>query len=189
MSRFGRVMVTMGGAVAVVLFGVDPAHAGGTLQQCLDQAVNHNGEPPTCRRVNGSWVPLWAGDSGAGAGGIPGVFVFFFVVALLAAIGVTVWKVSTAQKLARQSGMDPGLATQMTLLTDDGLDATYLAASLRSRPVPPAAVTPDAESAPIQKYSGLSAADRLTELKSLLDQGLVTQTEYDDRRKAIIDTV
>ncbi len=118
-----------------------------------------------------------------------GVFVFLFVIGLLVALGITVWKVSTAQRLARQSGMDPGLATQMTLLTDDGLDATYLAASLRPAPMTPSASGLREESSPTQERVVLTAAERLTELKSLLEQGLVTQTEYDERRKAIIDTV
>ena len=38
--------------------------------------------------------------------------------------------------------MSPGLATQMTLLTDNGLDATYLAASLRPPQGAPAPPTP-----------------------------------------------
>jgi hypothetical protein len=33
------------------------------------------------------------------------------------------------------------------------------------------------------------ASSRLTELKGLLDQGVVTQAEYDARRQAIIDSV
>jgi hypothetical protein len=86
--------------------------------------------------------------------------------------------VTTAQKLAKQSGMDPSLATQMTLLSDDGLDATYLAANLRSNTSPPAVAPPPSP-----------AAQRLIELKRLLDQGLITADEYEERRKAIIDAV
>lgn len=112
-------------------------------------------------------------------GGPPGWFVGVFVLVLILAFGTTIWRVTTAQKLARRSGMDPGLATQMTLLSDDGLDATYLAANLRgqvSHADPPTA------------RPG-TTADRLEELKGLLDKGLVTQAEYDERRKAIIDSV
>lgn len=154
-----------------------PADAG-TLQQCMNQGLR-NGEPPSCTNVNGNWVPSWS--DGPGGSGIPGVFVFLFVVVLVVGIGTTIWKVSTAQKLARQSGMDPRLATQMTLLTDDGLDATYLAASMR-RPQVSGPTTPTAS-----RPQRAAAADRLTELRSLLDRGLVTQQEYDERRKAIID--
>jgi hypothetical protein len=115
--------------------------------------------------------------------GIPSGFIVLFVLAIVVGIGVTIWKVSTAQTLAKRSGMDPDLAAQMTLLTDDGLDATYLAASLRQQtetptpaPPPPPAASP-------------TAASRLSELKSLLEQGLISQEEYDERRKAIIDNV
>jgi hypothetical protein len=79
--------------------------------------------------------------------------------------------------------MDPGLATQMTLLTEDGLDATYLAANLRG-PRAPESGSPVTQQSP---RSG--AAGRLTELRSLLDQGLLTPDEYQERRKAILDGV
>jgi hypothetical protein len=111
-------------------------------------------------------------------GGIPGWFIAWGVLVVIVGIGATVWRVSTAQRLAKRSGMDPGLATQMTLLSDDGLDATYLASSLRQpTPSPTPTATPP------------SASERLAELRSLLDGGLVTQAEYDERRKAIIDSV
>ncbi len=113
-------------------------------------------------------------------GGIPGWFVGFAVLAVLVGIGGMVWKVTTAQKLAKQSGMDPSLATQVTLLSDDGLDATYLASNLRQQPPPSTGPAP----APPP-----SAAARLEELKGLLDRGLVTQMEYDERRAAIIDSI
>jgi hypothetical protein len=72
--------------------------------------------------------------------------------------------------------MDPDVATGMTLLDDNGLTATYLASSLRQPQHAEPAVP-------------LSATSRLGELKRLLDGGLVTQAEYDERRKAIIDSV
>jgi hypothetical protein len=170
------------GFVAVLL-GAGPSYAAGSFQDCVNQAIDHNGEPPTCTKVNGTWVASWPDQSAGLGGGIPGAFVGFAVVAVLAAIALTVWKVSTAQKLARQSGTDPALATRMTLLTDDGLDATYLASSLRQPVQPPASPpTPAPTPAP-------TVASRLEELTGLLEQGLVTQTEYDERRKAIIDSV
>jgi Short C-terminal domain len=154
MSRLGRWCVTLTALPAVPAIGLlaaTPSYADGTVV-----------EP----------------DPG---GGIPGWFVGLFILAAIFGIGTTLWRVTTAQKLARRSGMDPGLATQMTLLSDDGLDTTYLASSLRqSSPAPTSAPTP-AHTA--------SSASRLEELKSLLDRGLVTQAEYDERRKAIIDSV
>jgi hypothetical protein len=136
--------------------------------------------------LSASGLYSWLADPGDPGGGIPGVFVFFFVLAGLAAIGTTVWKVTTAQKLAKRSGMDSSLATQMTLLSDDGLDATYLAASLRQSPATSAVPAPGRGADAVQVES---TAERLRELKSLLDQGLVTPTEYDERRKSILDAV
>jgi hypothetical protein len=119
-------------------------------------------------------------------GGIPGWFVAWGVFVVVVGIVLTVWRVSTAQKLAKRSGMDPGLATQMTLLSDDGLDATYLAASLRGQ-VAPSPTEPATPSAPTEPSR--TTAARLEELQGLLDQGLVTRAEYDERRTAIIDSV
>jgi len=165
--------------------------AGGSFQHCLNQAANHNGEPPTCTQgPDGSWVASW--PDGPSSSGFAGGFVLLVLVALALGVGITIWKVSTARRLASQSGMSPGLATQMTLLTDNGLDATYLAASLRppqGAPVPTVRTVttpPDpAAPAPIPK----SAAERLTELGALRDQGLITDAEYDARRRSIIDDV
>jgi hypothetical protein len=81
--------------------------------------------------------------------------------------------------MARRSGMDPDEATAMTLLTDDGFEATYLASNLRGEsPAPaPASGAPPA------------AAGRLQELQGLLDRGLITEAEYAGRRQAIIDAI
>lgn len=156
-----------------------------TFQQCVNRAVDHGGEPPTCTKVNGQWVASWPDSSSSGGGNGAGAFVLMLVIGVLVAAAVTYWKVTTAQRLARQSGMDPALATQMTLLSDDGLDATYLASSLRLPPVAPPIAHPIAPPA----TGRAPVAERLTELAALRDQGLVTQEEYDERRRAIIDSV
>ena len=92
--------------------------------------MTHNGEPPTCTKgADGTWVASWPDDPSSSGFGGGIVLLMVFMVAI--GIGITVWKVSTARRLATESGMSPGLATEMTLLTDNGLDATYLAASLR----------------------------------------------------------
>lgn len=114
-------------------------------------------------------------------GGPPGWFVGVFVLVLIIGFGSTIWRVTTAQKLARRSGMDEGMATQMTLLSDDGLEATYLAANLRGKEPSPT----EAQAAATRA----STAERLEELRTLLDRGLITQQEHDERRKAIIDSV
>jgi hypothetical protein len=129
---------------------------------------------PNCTVVD---PPGFGDDPGMGAdSGIPGAFVALFVLVLVAGIGLTVWKVAAAQRMARESGMNESDATAMTLLTDDGFEATYLAANLRGQTQPP----PPATS---------SVADRLTQLRELRDQGLITPEEHDARRAAIIDSV
>jgi hypothetical protein len=178
MSSLRRAISVVSVTVAALLLGTtSSAIAGQSFQECIDQAENHGGEPPTCTEVNGSWVASWPDD--VSGGGDSGGFVLLFVLAALIGVVVLVWKVSTARRLAGGSGMDPGLATQMTLLTDDGLEATYLAASLRE-PAAAAAAIPAEQ---------VTTAKRLVELKGLLDEGLINQAEYDERRRAIIDAV
>jgi hypothetical protein len=121
---------------------------------------------------------------GSSGGGVPGAFVLLAVFAVLFAIELNAWRVTTARSLARQSGMDPGLATQMTLLTEDGLDATYLAPTVRNRQGGGSTASPVAPEPP-----RADAAERQTELRSLMEQGLVTPAEYEGRRRTIIDTV
>lgn len=137
-----------------------------------------DGDLPTCSFVNGSWHRtfedggLGPGDGGPGAGAAIGVFFLGLVVA----VAVLVWKISVARRMARESGMNPDDATVMTVLTDDGFEATYLAANLRQQPtVPPAPAA--------------SVADRLRELDRLLAEGLITQEERDERRRAVIDGI
>lgn len=126
-------------------------------------------------------LPLGLGG-GPGLGGpdpgAPDGFAAIFVLAVVVGIGTTVWKVSTARRMARESGMSEGDATAMALLTDDGFEATYMASNVRGRTGErPAAST----------TSDVPAAERLAELQGLLDQGLVTRDEYDAARRRIID--
>jgi hypothetical protein len=181
MSRLVGWGSVIGVATSGVLLLSAPSYAGGSFQHCVNQAAHHNGEPPTCTKVNGTWVASWPDSAGPGGGG-GGAFVVLALFAVLIGIGITVWKVSTARRLAGQSGMDTGLATRMTLLTDDGLEATYLASSLRPAAAPPTQPVPAAAST-------RDVATRLAELTGLLEQGVVTQAEYDARRQAIIDSV
>jgi hypothetical protein len=141
---------------------------------CFD--ANANGELPTCTWDGTSWTRSY--DSPMTGGGMPGGFVLLFVLVVAAGIAITVWRVTTARQLARKAGMDPGQATAMSLLEDNGLEATYLAANLRDRSTGTAA-------GPTTR----STEDRLRELERLRDQGLVTSEEYDNRRRAILDSL
>lgn len=177
MSPLSRAASFVSVVAAALVTGTASSAAADSFQQCIDQAENHGGEPPTCTEVNGKWVASWPDD--ISGGGSSGGFAFLFIIAALIGIAIVVWKVTTARRLAAASGMDPNLATGMTLLTDTGLEATYIAANVRgTTPAPPA--TP-AEQA--------TTAKRLADLKGLLDQGLITQAEYDGQRRAIIDAV
>jgi hypothetical protein len=116
-------------------------------------------------------------------GGPPDAFVGLFVLGLLVSVGIMIYKVTMARDLARKSGMDPDQATAMTLLEDDGLEATYLASNLR--PSQPGHASPP----PPPPAAERSVTDRLAELESLRAQDLVTQSEYDARRAAILDSL
>ena len=103
-----------------------------------------------------------------------GLFVLFFIGVLALGIASTVWRVSTARRMAERAGLDVGDATAMALLAEDGLPATYLASNLH-----PTSPTP----------VGQDPAERLRRLRALLDEGLISQAEHDERRRAIIDEV
>ena len=63
MSSLSRAISVVGLAVAALVMAVaSPALAGQALQDCIDQAENHGGEPPTCTEVNGKWVASWPDD-------------------------------------------------------------------------------------------------------------------------------
>lgn len=173
------VRVVLVSALATVLLGFGAGAFADDLQNCIDQGTV-NGVPPDCVEVNGKYVPVSGSDGGSG---IPSGFVVFGVLVVAAGIGITLWKVGTARRLASDAGLDPALATQVALLTPDGLDATYLAAALKPKE-PASGTTP-----PHEPASAGKPEERLTTLKGLLDHGLVTQQEYDERRRAILDDV
>lgn len=110
--------------------------------------------------------------------GPPPAFVAMFVIVLIGGVATTMWRVSLARRMAERSGMDPDEATAVTLLSEDGLDAAYLASNLRPSPAAPPAPTPDR-----------SAHERLRELEQLRAEGLITSGEYETRRKAIVDSL
>lgn len=145
--------------------------------------ANDAGEPPVCTWDGHQWS-VTGYDSGfpgagldSGGSGAPGGFGGMVALVLVAGAGLTIWRVSLARNLARDAGMDPDRATAVTLLADDGLEATYLSSNLRDR-------TPAQPSAPAR-----TAEDRLRELVQLRDQGLLTEAEYESRRQAVIDSL
>lgn len=164
-------------AVPVTIGSAAPRDSGPTPPaKCF---VQKNFQLPTCSYANGEWTVDYPDSDGFGPGGsgpgIPTGFVVLIVLVVLVGIGGTVWRVSTARRLARDAGMDPNTATAVTLAGNTGLDATYLAANLRRQSAGAAAVGAE------------SAEQRLTELNALLAKGLITQSEYDIRRKDVVD--
>lgn len=111
--------------------------------------------------------------------GVPPGFGAFGVLVAVAGIASMLWRVSMARQMARDSGMDPDRAAAMSMMSDDGLEATYLASSLRDRPTETASAGSPAR----------TVAERLRELDQLRADGLVTPEEYETRRSAILDSI
>jgi len=135
-------------------------------------------------------APAYADDfpsSDPGGGSIPGVFVIFFILAIVGGIVSFSWRVSTARRIAREAGLNPDdAATAAVLSGRDGLAATYLAASLRPQPQEP-------DEPPIGHLdppsSRRTTESRLEELKHLHEQGLITEGDFDRRRAEILNGV
>lgn len=166
-------LTSAGSPAAVAADGDNPPN------WCLE--ANADGDLPTCTWDGEHWVRTYEDrglDLGSGGGGPGGGFALLFVLVLAGGVAFTVWQVSTARRMARDSGMDTGDATAMTLLSDDGFEATYLASNLRGQMTP--------HPAPV---AAATVAERLRELAALRDQGLITPEEHDARRAAIIDSV
>jgi hypothetical protein len=98
------------------------------------------------------------------------------------AVGTTLYRVSTARRIARDAGMNPDDAAAATLLTPNGLDATYLAASLRAGQQVQAPEKPGT----YESMHRHTAEGRLRELADLREKGMITPDEYDERRRAIL---
>ena len=137
--------------------------------------ANANGDLPTCDSSDGTHWTVSYPDAASGSG-IPGTFVGVMVAVLLAGLIVTVYGVTWVRRTAREAGLDPDAATAVALLNNNAVSATYLASSV-AKGRPP---TPDAT---------VSASARLGTLQGLLDEGSISQQEYQERRTAIIDSI
>lgn len=172
-------MCAMGDTKLASVIGPEPP------DECFEQ-LGPNDEVPTCEWDGTEWMVVYDEpgmlDPGFADPGIPAWFGVLMALVLVAGIAMTVWRLSLARKMATESGLDPDRATAMTMLSEDGLEATYLASSLRGQVPPPAPGTPAAG-------TGRSVEARLLELQRLRDQGLVTYEEYETRRAAIIDSI
>ena len=182
-----RLLTLVALCLGLVALGTTPADAEpDPPPKCF--RTNDSGDLPTCMWDGQGWsVSYDDGLSDGGLGGfgdssgsgVPAGFGVLFAIVAIGGVATMFWRMSMARKMAEEAGMDPDRATAMTLLSDDGLDATYLAASLRSSPAP-------AGDGPVPTRT---AGDRLRELDTLRDEGLVTAAEYDARRRAILDAL
>jgi hypothetical protein len=109
--------------------------------------------------------------------GIPSEFLGIIAVFVVLGIVGFVIRLSLASNMARKSGLDPTDAALTTAFSDDGLAATYVAASMRNNSGQQA--TPPTR----------SVDERLRELAGLRDAALITPEEYDVRRTKILDEV
>jgi hypothetical protein len=128
-------------------------------------------------------VPGRAPELAALAAGstLSGVFVGVGVLVLLVGLVVSARRVSRARDLARAAGEDTALATGRAVLGDSFWTRLLrsLLVRLRRRPRSPAAS---------QARDG-SVSDQLARLERLRDQGLISPTEYDERRRSILDSL
>jgi hypothetical protein len=115
------------------------------------------------------------GDPGMDAG-IPGWFFALFVLVLVGGVAASLYRISSARRMATRAGLDPDEAARVTMLSEDGYGATYLASQLRSRP--------DASAGTSEPRP---TSERLRELESLRSDGLVTDEEHAARRAAILE--
>ena len=108
-------------------------------------------------------------------GGFPVFFLFPFVFAIVAMIV----RARTARRMAARAGLNEQDAAVTAMLTNNGLDATYLAANLRAPSAPGGALPP-------QPAPPRTVEERLAELDRLRHEGLITAEEYSSQRKTIV---
>ncbi|MGH3347243.1 MAG: SHOCT domain-containing protein [Nocardioides sp.] len=138
--------------------------------------MDSEGNLPTCTSTgDGEWVVSYPDAMGGPGDGIPGAFVALVMLGLVLGVIGVLWRMGVARQIARSAGMDERQAGRMAVMTDDGLEATYLAASLRG-----AAPEPTAAS------DRPAVAERLEELQRLREQGLVTEEECAAARRKIL---
>lgn len=112
----------------------------------------------------------------AGDGGPPDSFIALFVIAVVLAVGVGVAKRSWIRDMAQRRGLDPDDASKAAFF---GGELGVAAAYLKGDEPRAAALAP----------SSRPAAERLAELELLRDQQLITDAEYAERRRTIIDSI
>jgi len=117
--------------------------------------------------------------------GIPGWFIALFILFAILGVATFFWRISTARKIAERAGLDPDTATAVTLLSDGGMAATYVASTIASQAHKPARPTEPPKLSEPPK----SVEQRLQELEALRDKGVITPEEYDTQRQKILGSI
>ena len=120
-------------------------------------------------------------------GGFPVFFLFPFAFVFVFGIATTIWRMRMARNMAARAGLDQNAAGAISMLSPNGLDATYLAASLAPRPQYPAPYPPQYPTPPAAQPK--TAEQRLLELAELKDKGLITEAEFLQRREQILGSI
>lgn len=119
--------------------------------------------------------------------GFPAFFFIPFVFMFVFGIAMTIWRMRMARNMAARAGLDQDAAGAISMLSPNGLDATYLAASLATRPQYRAPYPPQYPTAPATQPR--TAEQRLLELVELKDKGLITEAEFLQRREQILGSI
>jgi len=135
----------------------------------------------------------YASAMGADDPGIPGWFIGVVVLMVLIGVGTWLYRISVARDMAERAGLDPDQAARVAMFGKDGIDATYVASALaqRSAPAPPPPPAPPSQPAPPAPPAqpAKSAEERLRELQSLRDGGLISEDEFQSQRLKILGSI
>jgi hypothetical protein len=177
------VVVTVGATALVLLAGAATAQGRGGLRECFGPGplTAEEAEMTCVKHGDGEWRPVGGTDVTAGPAETAfGLFVVFGLLAMLVP-GFIGLSLASSAKIPPAAGFLIGLFGSWV-----GLIALYLYGNWQSRSSPVISTGPAVErSTP----DASSAADRLRGLKDLLDQGLITQDEYEARRRATVDNL
>lgn len=173
-------------AFAVPLFGWAPAYADATPpppEECSSPSV-------TCQYDGTEWnvydnnAPEVNDPTGDPTSSVKTFAITGFATVFGLGVIGAIWRVRVARRIAAGAGLNPDAAAAAALFGTGGLTATYLAANLQPRP--------DPSTEPAVRHVEPPAHDsenRLSELKRLHDEGLITDAEYTRRRTAIVDSL
>ena len=118
---------------------------------------------------------------GAEDPGIPGWFIAVAVLMILIGVGTWLYRISVARDMAERAGLDPDQAARVAMFGKDGIDATYVASALAQRSTPPPPPPP------VQRPK--TVEERLRELQTLRDNGLVSEDEFQAQRTKIVGSI